>query len=233
MLRDEQKEQAAKLKDRPFKEKLDYFWTYYKFPVIAAICIILFAIGIWQTTEKYDRDALRIIIADDHGTDMQTETLTSLYEAASDTPATVNFDNSLLLDSGYTETAVAYTQKLIAMLNSNGIDVFIAPESVFEQYGSQGMFSDLSTLLSEDELTELESSGNIFYAELDDTNYTDETADADTADTEKTIITAGIRLNGSQSLADAGIQVDNPCIGIPASAAHPEEALHFLSIFLQ
>ena len=230
MLRDEQKEQAAKLKDRPFKEKLDYFWTYYKVPVIAAIFIILFAIGIWQTTEKYDRDALRIIIADDHGTDMQTETLSSLYEAASDTPTTVNFDNSLLLDSGYTETAVAYTQKLIAMLNSNGIDVFIAPESVFKQYGAQGMFSDLSTLLSEDELAELESSGNIFYAELDDA---DKTEDADVADTEKLIIMAGIRLNGSQLLAEAGIQVDNPCIGIPASAAHPEEALHFLSIFLQ
>lgn len=229
MLRDEQKEQAAKLKDRSFKEKLSYFWTYNKGPVLALIVIAALVIGIWQSIGQYDRDALQIIIADDYGTDIQPETLISLYEAASDTPTALNFDNSLFLDSDYSEAAVAYTQKLIAMLSSNRIDVFIAPESVFEQYAPQGMFIDLSTVLSEDQLAKLNSS-SIFYAELDDT---EETEDAAAAGTEKTVITAGIRLNNDELLIDAGIQVKNPCIGIPASAAHPEEALHFFGIFLQ
>lgn len=232
MLRDEQKEQAAKLKDRPFKEKLSYFWTYNKGPVIIVIFIILFAIGIWQTTEKYDKNALRIIIADHYGDDIRTETLTSLYEAASDTPAALDFDSTLFLSAGYSETAVAYTQKLYAMLSSNGIDVFIAPESVFEQYGSQGMFSDLSTLLSEEQLKKLTDNDDIFYVELEGDEDTEETENS-TATAENTVVTAGIRLEGSQLLTDAGIEVENPCIGIPASAAHPEEALRFLSIFLQ
>lgn len=228
MLRDEQKEQAAKLKDRPFKEKLSYFWTYHKGPVIAAIVIIIFAVGIFQTSGSYDRNALQVIITDHMGGDIQTEALTSLYESSSDDSGAINFNTGLWLTSDNYEATAAYVQKLIAMLNANGIDIFIAPESVFEQYGRQGMFTDLNTLLSEDDMAQLDTNSRIFYTELDSIlTETDET------NTDDTTIAAGLRLNDSQLLADAGIQVDAPCIGIPATAAHPEEALRFLHIFLQ
>lgn len=223
MLRDEQKEQAAKLKNRSFKEKLSYFWTYNKGPVIAVIVIALFAIGIWQTSEKFDRNALQIVITDHTGEDIQTETLTSLYEATSDDPGSINFNTGLWLVSDNYEATVAYVQKLVAMLNANSIDVFIAPESVFEQYGEQGMFTDLNTVLTTDELTGLNNNNRIYYAEVTDTD----------ADDTRSLVAAGIRLNDSQLLADAGIQVENACIGIPATAAHPEAALRFLSIFVQ
>lgn len=225
MLRDEQKEQAAKLKNRSFKEKLSYFWTYNKGPVIAVIVIALFAIGIWQTSEKFDRNALQVVITDHTGEDIQTEALTSLYEATSDDPGTINYNTGLWLVSDNYEATVAYVQKLVAMLNANSIDVFIAPESVFEQYGEQGMFTDLNTLLTTDELTGLNNNNRIYYA-----GGTETDTDGNAA---SSLVAAGIRLNDSQLLADAGIQVENACIGIPATAAHPEDALRFLGIFIQ
>lgn len=233
MLKDEQKEQAAKLKNRSFTEKLSYFWTYNKGPVIIIIVIAIFAVGIWQSSTKYDRDALQVVITDHKGKDIQTDTLTSLYEASSENPGSVYFDTGLWLCSDNYESTVAYVQKLVAMLNTNSIDIFIAPESIFEQYGKQGMFTDLNTLLTADEITGLNSKNCVYYAQIAD----DETVDDGSADHRApdagNFVAAGIRLEGSQLLAEAGIQVENACIGIPATAAHPEDALRFLNLFIQ
>lgn len=227
MLKDEQRQEAAKLKTRPAKDKLAYFWAYYKWPVIAAAAAILIAVNIFSAILSPGKDGLQIIISDNKGMAADFELLENEYaarsEALNSTQLPLNFDTSMdLAQENNTQQSLLSVQKLVALNSSHSIDIFIAPESIFTEYGEQGMFVSLDTILAEDILKTLDAEGKIICI----------TPDNDTDSEAHTTVTAGICLDNHPLLAEAGIEVDQPCIGIPASSQNKAEALIFLQLFL-
>lgn len=181
MLRDEQRAEAAKLKNAPLKEKASYFWSYYKVPVIVVILAVPFILWVILTIMHSDMDYLQIIITDQMGDTLSTEFIENTYNTNVENPVSINFDTSLeLADRTVTETNALNYEKLLALYQSKTIDVFIAPESVFQHYGAEGMFTSLDTLLPEDVFQELDAEGRILYVTL--TDYSEDNSENNSGD---------------------------------------------------
>lgn len=228
MLRDEQRAEAAKLKDAPLKEKISYFWTYYKIYTIVVVLAIPFIIWVVWTITHSKSNALQIIITDQMGDTLSTEYIEDVYRNNAENPVSINFETSLeLANRDVTETNVLDYEKLLALYQSKTIDVFMAPESVFETYGPEGMFVSLDTLLPEDIFQQLDEEGRILYITL--TDYSEEEKDSSK---EPTVVAAGLYINEVPLTTDSGMSITNACIGITYNTTRPEEALNFLKLYL-
>ena len=226
MIRDEQRAEAAKLKNAPFKEKFSYFFTYYKIPVIAILAVLFFAVSITRSILNANQPKLYVVITDQQGYEPDTQMLTAQYEANSQTPLPVSYDTSLELDLAEKNQAnYIYHEKLLALYSANVVDVFIAPRTVFESYGAEEMFCPLDTVLSEEELSVLEKQGRILYVTLKDYSDPDHPAEGET-------VPAGVRLDGSALAGSCGLRTDNTFLGITYNTVQPTEALAYLRMFL-
>ena len=63
-LREDTKAEWDKMKDRPFKEKLDYFWEYYKIHTIAAVIAVIAVICIVHSLVTSKKYALFVAVVD-------------------------------------------------------------------------------------------------------------------------------------------------------------------------
>jgi len=180
---DETKMQASKMKGRPFKEKLGYFWEYYKTQtliIVGSIALLTAIIHAVVTSKDY---ALSVVAINSIGfeldkyTEEWTNDLTSRldfdpkkYEVAIDTSISLGTD-SITATEEY-----ANVQKFAAMMSSQTIDVLVANTSIYEQYAQNQYYQDLRTVFTEDELKAFD--GQIYYT--DAATYADyEKEDAD------------------------------------------------------
>lgn len=227
MLRDEQKAEAEKLKDAPFQKKISYFFTYNKLPVIAVLASLCLIAGIVYGVRQATIEKLFVVITDQQGDTLNTDILSEQYTETSSAPFPVSYDTSLeLAPKDVTETNVIAFEKLLALYRSQTIDVFLAPESVFENYGAEEMFLPLDTILTKEEFQKLKSQNRIVYVTLKD--YSKDPDHPGKGET----IPAGISLKGSPLAASCGLHLKNGCIGITYNTPHPDEALTYLRMFL-
>ena len=61
-LREDTLEQLKTMKDRSFKDKLAYFWEYYKYLAIGVIATILILVAVVRTIVNYRTYAISIIM---------------------------------------------------------------------------------------------------------------------------------------------------------------------------
>ncbi len=168
---EETKTQGAKMKGRPLKEKLEYFWEYYKIHTIVAVTVIALIASLvhaWATSKDY---ALSIVminsIADSFEgvTDTWTGDLTSILDF--DTKEyEVAIDTTVMLGMGSASATQEYSssQKVAAMVSSQSIDIITADTSIFEQYAQNGFFTDLRDIYTEEQLNAL--NGQIYYTDM-------------------------------------------------------------------
>ena len=218
MLRDEQKREEAKMKDKSLTERLEYFLTYNSFAVIAVIIAVIMIGWIAYAVMHFDKDALQVVITDQQGDTLSTDALTQ----ACGVSGSVSYNTDLeLANLDLSNTTVTDIQKIIALYQSNSVDVMIAPESVIEYYGAQGMFLSLEEVLTEDALAGLEEAGLICTVTLDETT-----------DSAGSQVAAAIRISDTAIVEGCGMCIDDVCIGIPRTAAHTEEAQEFVAAFI-
>ncbi|MCR5595702.1 MAG: hypothetical protein K6G12_07635 [Lachnospiraceae bacterium] len=251
---EETKVQGSKMKGRPLKEKLAYFWEYYKIQTMIAVGVIVIAASLIHSWVTYKDYALCIVevnsIADSIGgvTETWKYDLTELLDFDTD-DYEIDIDTSLMLGSDTSSANAEYAsaQKMAALLSSKSIDIFIADTPVFEQYAQNGSFSDLRDIYSYEELSAME--GRIYYtdagtfSDYDETDlnvtekqagYTIDHHDPSTmkdpipvgffADENTRIGASGIYGHLSESDTYQGYRTE-PIIGIPANTTRLEAAL--------
>lgn len=158
------KEQHQKTKDMSAKGKLSYFWYYYKIHTLVVIAITIFVISlIHQVVTSKDYAFYAALINSDfsYSTDDPWGAEFAEY-AGIDTDKYLScVDTSFMLSSGdMSQYSISSTEKLMAMVQTGGIDVIVADTAVFEGYARNEMFTDLRTILPEEMLKKYE---NYFY----------------------------------------------------------------------
>lgn len=217
-------EQKQALSTMSFKEKLAYFWDYYKIHTAAAICLIAIAVSFVRQISANKPVAFYAALINAFAAE-NTDT-SSLWEnefqefAGIDPDAyQVHIDTSLTLsaDSG-SQYEMVNRQKLAAMMHAGDIHVIVADTEIFESYARAGTFCNFSDIFSAEELapyadllyytdaafnedsastlTEMEAAQKAFYEKVID--------HSDPSTMEKPI-PVGIRIPASgNKLADAG-----------------------------
>lgn len=176
---DEIRQQHMKAKDMSFKEKLGYFWYYYKIHTLVAVIVIIFSsvwihdivtakdhnfYGIMLNSSHLDGDALETSFGEYAGLDNEK------YECFIDTLSTLSYQSQ-------SEYDLATFQKMIALVQAKDLDVMVLDGQVFYNFSFNSMLLDLRNIFSEEELSQYE--GNIYYIDYAKVREAEEADDND------------------------------------------------------
>ena len=148
-------EKKTAFKDLSRKAKVQYIWDYYRWHIIAAICLVAFVISMIVHYAAYRESVLDIVMVNTlnpyeesvSSTDefFEQEGFTKKEEVTVDTSITFSDDDNY-------STNYYSNQKLTLKLSVGDADVLFAPEFVFQQYADAGSLMPLTDYLTADEL---------------------------------------------------------------------------------
>ena len=206
-------EKKTAFKDLSRKAKVQYIWDYYRWHIIAAICLVAFVISMIVHYAAYRESVLDIVMVNTlnpyeesvSSTDefFEQEGFTKKEEITVDTSITFSDDDNY-------STNYYSNQKLTLKLSVGGADVLFAPKFVFQQYADAGSLMPLTDFLTEAELEKYKDM--IVYA-----------TDSETGET----FPCGLELNDNQWLSDYGYYTGTVCFGIAYAADNKENAVDF------
>lgn len=152
-------EQKKALSTMSRKEKLAYFWDYYKIHVLVAVALIAVAASFihqYVTNKDYGFYAALINTSPaGPGQDLTSKWAAEFQEYAQIDPGQyqVYIDTSFALsDEMASQYSMANQQKLIAMLQIGTISAITAETETFERYAQAEMFCPLEDILSAEEV---------------------------------------------------------------------------------
>lgn len=155
---DEIKEQQKKLGDMSTKEKLSYFWEYYKIHTIVAIVAIIFIVSIAKDIANNKPYAIYALFINVDATDSQKELQEGFAQYAgidtSKEACLVDTNSNFLLSTTDSST-VATSEKIMALMAAKSLDVILGDDNSFAHYAGQESFLPLTEYFSEDEIKEL------------------------------------------------------------------------------
>lgn len=152
----EVKEQRAKLKGAPFKDKWQYFLDYYKWPTLAIIAGVLFILFITKDVIKASKPVyVSAVFINSHSltdnTALQEDFIS--YTGIDPKKYNVHIDSTISIRAGSIDEDSYYNdQRVFAMLMAKEIDCMLVDETLFPTYKNQGIFEDLSTLLTDEQM---------------------------------------------------------------------------------
>ena len=158
-LMDEFKDERAKMKDAPFKEKCKYFWDYYKLHTIATICIIVFLVVLIRDVTRDQETLLYVAILNSiqitqEDADNFLNDYISFAELETDKDHYVTFDSSMYLTEGMgaTEAQMASSQRMMVYTTTGQLDIIMGGSDVFDDYANAEMFYDIREILTEEQI---------------------------------------------------------------------------------
>ncbi|MGN0401864.1 MAG: hypothetical protein ACI4HQ_06335 [Acetatifactor sp.] len=151
-LMDEFKEEREAVKKGTPKQKLAYFWDYYKWYVVVGICAVIILIAtVHDIVSRKDVAfyACMLNLKSEYMDDSSTESVKSFAEYAGIDTETydVRLDTSIQLGER-SDVAASATQKLIAYIASSEVDVIVTDIDSILDFAYFGYFQDLRTFLS-------------------------------------------------------------------------------------
>jgi|GEM_PF-88837 len=178
-IRVETKNQKEKMKDKPFKEKLGWFFEYYKFHVLGVVVgiIALYSIVHAVITSKDYSFSSMIINSSNIDSEITSE-LFSEYASLDQEKYNCYIDaNEVEKSANSMITDTSVSTRFAAMISSKDLDVIIYDSKEFYEKSLSDFYMDLSTVLSEDDLERFKD--NLYYvdraemvrAETDETIY--------------------------------------------------------------
>ena len=230
---DEFKEEREALKNGTPKQKLAYFWYYYKWHVIISVIIIGMLVSfIYQYVNRKDTVFNAVLLN------------ASLLDQMSSEQPDITFDTSIrIVEDSMDETSVTSTQKLMVYVAANELDSMITDFDSFQKYANSSLFYDLRDILTEEQLQALEP---YFYyvdravvlaieAANDDLNsdYIPEYSDPLHPEEMQDPVPVGICLTGCKDLTDNYyFRGDGIVMGIYANAKHADTAVDLAEYLL-
>ena len=247
---DEFKEEREALKNGTPKQKIAYFWYYYKWHVIISVIVIAMAASfIYQYANRKETAFYTVLLnaslLDQMSSD-QPDFITDFAEKEGIDPSTseITFDTSIrIIEDSMDETSVTSSQKLMVYVAANELDSMITDFSSFQKYANSSMFSDLRDILTKEQAQALEP---YFYyvdrevvlaieAANDDmnTDYTPEYPDPLHPEDMQDPVPVGICLTGCKDLTDNYyFRGDGIVMGIYANAEHVQTAVDLAEYLL-
>ncbi len=159
-IHEEIREQQKKLKDRTFREKLSYFWDYYKVHTIVTILVVIVGSIFIRDALNAKEQAFSAIMLNSYGHEYQemfqndfaeyADIDLNVYDCVIDTSSTLSYESMSQMD-------MAVSQKITAMSQTEGIDVMVSDNAPFANFSSGMMFVDLREELSTAEYEKYES----------------------------------------------------------------------------
>lgn len=142
-----------------FKEKLAYFWDYYKVHTIAAVIVIVLVISFissYQSNKPYAFYAVLLnadTSADNNDTSVTWAQEFQDYADIDPESYQVYIDTSIAISrEGGGQYELANRQKMAAMMQIGDIHAILADTETFENYARLEYFTDLTTIFTEEEL---------------------------------------------------------------------------------
>ncbi|HBA69239.1 MAG TPA: hypothetical protein DCZ40_07770 [Lachnospiraceae bacterium] len=245
-LKDEVREQQEKLRGKSFREKLEYFWDYYKIHTLV-ILFAAFTIGLFiRDTANSKDDAFSAVVLNSYGFEMQEafqEDFASYAGIDTDTyNCLIDATSTLSLDS-MTQFDLAFSQRLTGLVQTSSLDAFISDAEIFGHYAEGMMFQDLREVLSEEEYKKYEPC--FYYIDeaaikesggMDEGLYPDEqtkpSPDPADPDAMETPVPVGIYLKDSSKLAQWNCYADTketPVFGFVFTSKRPDLSRLFLA----
>ncbi|WP_010167722.1 hypothetical protein [Candidatus Epulonipiscium viviparus] len=167
MVMDEFKEARAQIKTAPFKVKVDYYWYYYKVHVLTTVAVVwIFGSLIYNFVTQLPV-AVNVTMINAFETEDVTDQFVSdiaEYFGLSTDEYDFDFDATTLLDHEHQDmNYVAAQQKLIGLIASRAIDAFAADTFTYLTMIGTGMYIDLNTIFSAQEMEQYKD--NLFYVD--------------------------------------------------------------------
>lgn len=168
---DEIREQRQKLKGKSPKEKLAYFWEYYKVPALIVLLVVIFGSDLIYNivTKKaiaMEAAFVNMVTAEDFDSEQEAAGFVTWagidpkeYEAVFDTGIYIDYD-------GGDEYTAVNIQKVMAMISARALDVILADDSYLEQTADEGYYADLSEVLPEELLAQFEAKDKVLYRDI-------------------------------------------------------------------
>jgi len=157
---DEFRAEREALKNGTPKEKLSYFWCYYKWHVIATVAIIS-CIGsfIYNAATKKETALYALML---NGFTVSTDTVDEYKQDFMTAAGIDSTKNELLTDTNLymtpgsmDESTYNATQKIFVYVAAGEIDLLLTGEAPFEFYAYSDFLLDLRTIYTEEELNSL------------------------------------------------------------------------------
>lgn len=166
---DEIREQQNKLKGKPAKEKLKYFWYYYKIHTLVAIVLIIGAGNLIYTIVTQKDSVLNVVLVNTFLEEAyDSEELAAdfaLYARIDTGKFEVTIDSGLYIDYENTDQySYANLQKIMAMAAGGTLDILLADDDYIDHNLNSGIFVDLHDFFTEEELALYED--RLIYREI-------------------------------------------------------------------
>ena len=152
---DEFKKQREAIKNKSFKEKLDYYWYYYKMHIFIALFVLILVvtticdIATSRETKFYIAFLNSFSSVFEQDFIEEFEPLTGLdlekYNVYLDTTFYFNVNE-------YDEASMNALEKFLTMTSNSEIDVVITDRNIFSNYADNGFFRDLREYLTDEQL---------------------------------------------------------------------------------
>lgn len=177
-IREQQKKAFATMTP---KEKLAYFWDYYKVHTIVVIIVIVFVVSLVNSYRSSKPTAFYAVLLNantigDNAASAATWNEEFMEYAAIDPESyQVNIDTTVTISAdGGDQYEMASRQKMAAMMHAGDIHAIVADTETFEGYARLEYFYDLSSTFTEEELAPYAdllyyTDGTAFEEETDDT----------------------------------------------------------------
>lgn len=152
---DEFKEERATIKNGSLKQKLSYFWDYYKWHTIGVIAAIFFICSlVYNIATRKDEVFYAAVL--NSACYPEGDSFTSEFmEYAGIDPSTekVTFDTSMQISfTNFDDYTMGSAEKLSAYLAAAQLDVIIAGDELFEHYANEETFLDLRKVLTPEQI---------------------------------------------------------------------------------
>lgn len=250
-LMDEFKEERAQVKDRPFKERLAYFWEYYKWWVIGIVgAIIVIVLMIRSIVTKKDQVLYVAMINTLQVSTECTEEvfINPLLEQFELNPKknTIMYDIDFVFsDEGNGSNDYRNRELLSVYMAAGEIDIISSDEPYFLEYAYNGFFCDLRDYLSAEELEQL--SDYLVYIDKDvldrytaekkanNFSYDEEKPDLHNPDVMSNPIPVGIDLRFSSTYSNQFITKTgdgHSTVALMLNSRNKERAVQLLEYFI-
>ncbi len=169
-LMDEFKKEREEIKSRPFKERMAYYWGYYKWHAIAIAAGVFFLGSLIHHYVTMKEIVLyvalpNITLVDD--AEQKIHDVFLMKEGLNTKEEDITLDDAIYvsLDEPTQET-MAGTQKVAALIYSKGLDMILTRSDYFTNYAYQEVFMNPEEYLSAEEFAAFREAGRIYYIDL-------------------------------------------------------------------
>lgn len=169
-MHDEIREQNAKLKDAPLREKLAYFKEYYLKMTLAVIAIVVFVVSIGYTMiTAPDETAFSAFFFNDTGysSDSTLQDTFAEYLGVDTRKYEVYIDATPTYSEAATYEDYTSIQRCMANIAGEDLDVLLCDQATYEHFATSEIFLDITTILPEDLMEQFQD--KLVYSTLEET----------------------------------------------------------------